>query len=211
VLNLSDDAARVEQGAPAARDGLGPRSILAALQRFNPLPAYRNGAAVLRARWYLRTAASLGLRVRVWGRLIVTNKGTLVIGDRTRLSGTIVPLQLATGPKGTLEIGERVSINYGCSIGATQLVRIGSRTRLGPYVMIMDNSFHHLEPERRHIRPPSEPVVIGEDAWLGARVIVLPGVTIGAGSVVGAGSIVTKDVPARTFVAGAPARVIKQF
>lgn len=211
VINLHDDAAIVEQRQAEVRNSDATNSRIGILRNADPLQLARNGLALLQARWYLRSAASLGPRVRVWGRLIVSNKGTLIVGDRTRLSGTIVPLQIATGANGTLEIGERVSINYGCSIGATQLVKIGSRTRFGPYVMVMDNSFHHLEPERRHIRPSSKPVAIGEDVWLGARVVVLPGVTIGAGSVVGAGSIVTHDIPPRTFAAGAPARAIRQF
>ena len=53
------------------------------------------------------------------------------------------------------------------------------------------------------------PIVIGDGAWLGARVTVLPGVTVGAGSVVAAGAVVTRDVPAHTLVAGVPARIMR--
>ena len=110
-----------------------------------------------------------------------------------------------------MEIGESVFINYGCSIGATLLVRIGARTNLGPHVMIMDNDFHQLDPERRNEMPPSAPVVVGENVWLGARVIVLRGVTIGDGSVIGAGSVVAKDIPARSVAVGIPAKVIRSL
>jgi maltose O-acetyltransferase len=75
--------------------------------------------------------------------------------------------------------------------------------------MIMDNNFHRLEPERRLETPPSAPVHLGENVWLGGRVIVLPGVTIGDHSVVAAGSVVTHDVPERTIVAGVPARIVR--
>ena len=195
---------------------IGPMNVAAEqterrhVRRLNLLGLWENGLAVARARWYLRSA-TLGERVRVWGRLVVANRGQLVIANRVKLSGTIVPIQLATGPRGKLEIGERVSINYGCSIGATELVHIGARSRLGPYVMVVDNSFHHLEPELRHVRPPSAPVILEDDVWLGARVIVLPGVRMGAGSVAAAGSVVTRDVPPRTLVAGSPARVVRTF
>ena len=55
----------------------------------------------------------------------------------------------------------------------------------------------------------AKPVVIGDDCWFGANVVVCPGVTIGEGCVIGAGSIVTRDIPARSFAAGSPARVIR--
>ncbi len=56
----------------------------------------------------------------------------------------------------------------------------------------------------------TKPVIIGDDVWIGARVIILPGVTIGSRVVVGAGSVVTKDLPSNTVCAGIPCRVIKQ-
>jgi maltose O-acetyltransferase len=55
------------------------------------------------------------------------------------------------------------------------------------------------------------PVILEENVWLGARVIVLPGVTIGAGSVIGASSVVIDDVPPRCLAVGLPARVIRQL
>ena len=53
------------------------------------------------------------------------------------------------------------------------------------------------------------PVTIGNDVWLGRRVIIMPGVTIGDGCVIGAGAVVTKDIPAYSVAVGVPARVIK--
>ena len=55
----------------------------------------------------------------------------------------------------------------------------------------------------------SGPIILEENVWLGARVIVLRGVTVGAGSVIGAGSVVTRDIPPRSVAAGLPARVIR--
>jgi maltose O-acetyltransferase len=73
----------------------------------------------------------------------------------------------------------------------------------------MDNDFHRLEPERRNERPESKPIVLEDNVWLGGRVIVLAGVTIGEDSVIGAGSVVTSDIPPKVIAAGVPARVIR--
>jgi len=167
------------------------------------------GIGVLGATWHLRGAQSIGRRCRVWGRPKVTVRGALVIGERLQLMSTVWRSELFVGPGGRLEIGDRVFINYGCSIGATELIRIGSRCNLGTQVHLMDNDWHRLEPERRHERPSSRPIVLEDNVWLGARVIVLPGVSIGEGSVVGAGSVVVRDIPARSLAVGAPARVVR--
>ena len=120
-------------------------------------------------------------------------------------------LELGCGPDGLLEIGENSFINYGTSIYAGEHVRIGRDCNIGTYCMVMDNDFHGLEPERRHETPPSKPIIIGDNVWLGGRTTVLKGVTIGDGSVVAAGSIVTKDIPPRTLAAGAPARAVRKI
>ena len=167
--------------------------------------------AVLMARWYLRQATRVGARVRVWGRPSVTNRhGAIIIGDRAVLFSTIATLELLADG-GRLEIGARAFINYGCSIAATQLVRIGADCKIGKHCILTDNNFHSLEPSRRNQRPPSAPVILEDNVWLASRVIVLPGVTIGAGSAVGAGSVVTKNVPPRCLAVGVPAKVIRSI
>jgi acetyltransferase-like isoleucine patch superfamily enzyme len=168
-----------------------------------------DAAAVLRARYYLRCAQSLGPRVRLWGIPAVQNDGLLLLGDRVRLASEISTLELKVGPGATLQIGDRVLINHGCSIGATQLVRIGDRCNIGSQCILIDNAFHELDPERRNEQPASAPVILEDNVWLAARVIVLPGVTIGKNSVIGAGSVVTRDVPPDVLAAGIPAKVLR--
>lgn len=170
---------------------------------------WASGRAALRAQWHLRAATDVARTVRLRGRPVVSNLGTLIVRDRVQLVSTIATLELATGPDGTLDIGERTFVNYGCSLSAMLLVRIGPRCQIGTYCLLMDNNFHRLEPERRLERPESEPIVLEENVWLGARVIVTSGVTIGEGSVIGAGSVVTRDVPPRTLAAGVPAKAIR--
>jgi acetyltransferase-like isoleucine patch superfamily enzyme len=139
----------------------------------------------------------------------VAVQGRLRVGDRVRLVSRPVCLELAVGGDGVLEIGEGAFINYGGSIAATKHVQIGKNCSIGTHVLIMDNEFHRLEPGRRNEMPDSRPIVLEDNVWLGARVIVLPGVTIGENSVVGAGSVVTRDVPANVIAAGVPARVLR--
>lgn len=166
---------------------------------------------VLNAMWHLRGAEELGDRVRVWGRPVVDASGRLIVHPRVQIRSTVARTELLAFEGGLLEIGERAYINYGCSIAASLRISIGPRCSIGTHVMMMDNDFHRIEPERRDERPDSNPIVLEENVWIGGRSIILGGVTIGAHSVVGAGSVVTSDVPPRTVVAGSPARVIREL
>jgi maltose O-acetyltransferase len=170
-----------------------------------------NGRAVLNARWALRRADHVGTRVRLRGRPAVTNHGRMVIGDRVQLVSTIATLELVADEGGLLEICERTLVNFGCSLVATEHVHIGARCHIGPYTMMLDNDFHRVEPERRLERPPSKPIIVEDNVWIGARVIIMAGVTVGADSCIGAGAVVTSDVPKRTLVAGVPAKVIREL
>ncbi len=96
------------------------------------------------------------------------------------------------------------------------LVRIGRRVSVAPGVMIFaeagpNNSRLQELPYVRDHLIVSKPVVIQDDAWIGAGAIILPGVVIGRGAIVGAGSVVTGDVPDDTIVAGSPARPIRKL
>ena len=171
--------------------------------------SWNDGRAVLAARWYLRRADEVGTRVRQRGRPLVTNHGRMVVGSREQRVSTAAKLELVTMAGGTLEIGERTLVHYGGSIAAAESVRIGARCLIGTHAIIMDNDFHRIEPERRYEFPESRPIVIEDNVWIGARVIVLGGVTIGEGSCIGAGSLVIEDIPPRSLAVGVPARVIR--
>lgn len=170
---------------------------------------WHGGRAVLAARWYLRRATQVGERVRLRGRPILSNQGRMLIGSRVQLVSTAATLELFTFEGGTLEIGDRTLVNYGTSIAAAESVRIGARCLIGTHAIIMDNDFHRIEPERRLEWPESKPIVIEDNVWIGARVIVLGGVTIGEGSCIGAGSVVAQDIPPRSLAVGVPARVVR--
>lgn len=106
-------------------------------------------------------------------------------------------------------LGESVFINSGCRFQDQGGIFIGDRALIGHNCVIATLN-HDMDPAKRANLLPL-PVHIGSDAWLGANVTVLPGVSIGDGAVVAAGAVVTKDVPARTVVGGVPAKIIKKL
>jgi maltose O-acetyltransferase len=143
------------------------------------------------------------------GRAIIRNDGYIAIGERVQLFFEYAPSLLTTFAGGRLEIGDRTSVNYGADFAATGLIRIGADCRIGTHVMIMDNDFHEVHDRAR--MPQPKPVIIGANVWVGNRSIVLPGVTIGSGSVIGAGSVVMTDIPENVLAMGNPARVIRKL
>lgn len=107
-----------------------------------------------------------------------------------------------------LTIGDDVFINQGASIYAAKRVTIGSHALIGDLVCIYDTDFHQVRPDapRR-----CEPVMVGRNVWIGRGALLLPGATVGDHAVVAAASVVTGEVPARSVVAGNPARVVSTF
>jgi acetyltransferase-like isoleucine patch superfamily enzyme len=125
---------------------------------------------------------------------------------------------------GYIVIGDFVWMSLRGQIISVASVAIGNYCIFGRDVHISDTNEHPVDPEIRREQtrsylltgnPPdryaaaSAPVRIGDGVWIGERAIILKGVTVGHNFVVAAGSVVTKDVPARTVVAGNPARVVK--
>jgi acetyltransferase-like isoleucine patch superfamily enzyme len=177
--------------------------------RRNPLEIVRLALSVLASRFALRKCTSVGFGSRIDGPVRIHNLGRMVIGERVRLRGAHVPVELAVYPNATMEIGDCTFINSGVSICAQKCVRIGKNVAVGNYTLIMDSDFHTIGDHEK--LPTPHPVIIEDDVWLGARVTVLKGVTIGRGAVVAAGAVVTKDVPPYTVVGGVPAREIRKI
>ena len=96
-------------------------------------------------------------------------------------------------------------INRRCFVDASARVTFGEDCSVGPEVMIVTGSHRPGRPQRRAGVRYAEEVVIGKGAWIGARVTILPGVTIGDGAIIASGSVVTKDCDADTLYAGVPA------
>ena len=109
-----------------------------------------------------------------------------------------------------VHLGNYVYANYGLTLVDDTHIYIGDQTMIGPYVTIA-TAGHPVDPTlRSRGLQYNMPVRIGKNCWLGAGVIVLPGVTIGDNTVIGAGSVVTKDIPSNVVAVGNPCRVMRQ-
>lgn len=109
-----------------------------------------------------------------------------------------------------ISIGYNLFINRDVFIVAPEKITIGDNVLIGPSVMINSGS-HYYKDASKLIRNQGHkllPIIIEDDVWIGAHVTILPGVTLGKGSVVGAGAVVTKSVEPYAVVAGVPAKVI---
>ena len=107
-----------------------------------------------------------------------------------------------------VHLGKNVYTNFGATFVDDTHIYIGDYTMLGPNVTIATAS-HPIDPDlRRKGLQYNLPVRIGSNCWLGAGVIVMPGVTIGDNTVIGAGSVVTRDIPANVVAVGNPCRVL---
>jgi len=120
------------------------------------------------------------------------------------------PVNFTSRVNGNVKIGDKVWISFatsgGCYIQGGNGIEIGDGTLFAPGVNIISAN-HSLEDYG--IWDEAPPIRIGKGVWLGAHVVILPGVQIGDGAVVGAGSIVTKNIGSGEIVAGNPAKVIK--
>jgi acetyltransferase-like isoleucine patch superfamily enzyme len=104
-----------------------------------------------------------------------------------------------------IKIGNNTAINRFTYLDGRSKLYIGNNVNISHYTLIQ--TLTH-DPQSPHFSAIGKPVAILDNVWIGARAIILPGVTIGEGAVVAAGAIVTKDVPAYSIVAGCPAKNI---
>lgn len=108
-------------------------------------------------------------------------------------------------------VGKNVYFNFNCVVLDVMLVKIGSRTLIGPNVQLYTATHPMNAKERASLLESAKPITIGEDVWIGGNAVVNPGVSIGDRTVIGAGSIVTKDLPSDVFAAGNPCKVIRSI
>lgn len=107
--------------------------------------------------------------------------------------------------------GDYVYANFNLTLVDDTHIYVGDYTLLGPNVVLATAS-HPILPELRQMAYQfNMPIHIGKNCWLGAGVVVLPGVTIGDNTVIGAGSVVTKDIPSGVVAVGNPCRVLREI
>ncbi|MBI5425353.1 MAG: acyltransferase [Opitutae bacterium] len=133
-------------------------------------------------------------------------------GPRVNAFGGHRPAIIWVLPGGRLTIGPGAGISSSTLVCQRELT-IGARVMIGGACEIVDTDFHPHDARSRalHEQAPvrTAAVDIQEDAWVGGRVMILKGVTIGAGAIVGAGSVVPRTVPAAEVWAGNPAHPIR--
>lgn len=147
-------------------------------------------------------------------------KENINIGKFVTIDGTLECYE-----NGSLTIGDYTFIGRS-RIFAAHKVDIGKGVLISDNVVIMDSNLHQISSTKRALISeawangqfpdvytgiPYARVVISDNVWIGANVVVLKGISIGEGAIVGAGSVVTKNVPPYTIVAGNPARVIREI
>lgn len=109
-----------------------------------------------------------------------------------------------------LRVGDNSGIGLRCELNGP--VSIGNDVLMGPETIVYTQNHKSSDPNlpiRLQGYEPAEEVAIEDDVWIGRRVMIMPGVRIGKGSVIAAGAVVTKDVPPYSVVGGIPAKILK--
>lgn len=162
------------------------------------LEAERDHAKLLAARFNQTTPAEKDLRNHLLSELFDADMSQVHIEP---------PLAVAYGYR--TKFAGNAYANTGLTLVDDYEIHIGKNVMFGPNVTLSATS-HPIHPDlRRDGTQFSDPIIIEDDVWVGAQVVILPGVTVGRGSVVAVGAVVTKNVPPMTVVGGVPARIIK--
>ena len=112
---------------------------------------------------------------------------------------------------GNLSIGHRSYVSYGCFFDLTNRIVIGDDVHIAMQSTFITSTHKIANSNRRAGEVISSPIVIKKGCWIGGRVTILPGVTIGEGTIIGAGSVVTKDCESNSVYVGVPAVKIKDL
>jgi acetyltransferase-like isoleucine patch superfamily enzyme len=164
----------------------------------------------------------IGLNTEIYGKVDIRSDGATVgIGNDCLIYG-LLALETSTS---SIAIGNNVFVGGGTIIDSACSIEIGNNVLISYQAILQDSDNHSSKINLRKKDnkdwkersahdwevTPQKRIKISDGVWIGARAIVLKGVTIGEGAIVGAGAIVTKDVPPWTIVAGNPARIIREI
>jgi acetyltransferase-like isoleucine patch superfamily enzyme len=186
-------------------------------QRLNPFDLADRLVAGLASRWRNLYFRLRGVRLRGYVLLraieIPRNHAEIEIEAGASLDRGVV--LLCSGPprhEPKIRIGASTYINRNTMLDASEQLEIGRECAIGPDCYLTDHD-HGFAPNTSPLALPliSSPTRLEDRVWLGARVVVLKGVTIGTGAVIGAGSVVTRSIPANCVAAGVPARIIRSL
>jgi len=137
-------------------------------------------------------------------------QGAIAMGPRGQIAlGAIVQGNVRFGTNCSVQAYSTL-IGYGSRDNPNGQITIGDNVRIAPYVMMIAANHNFADPDRPICEQglTAKPITIEDDVWVGGRVSVMAGVTIGRGSVIGAGAVVTKDIPPYSIAVGVPAKVV---
>ena len=176
----------------------------------NPFPSLIRVAEAFNSRRRNLWFALLGMHLRgyVWMRRISIPRqwSDISIEKDVSLDDGVVLLCSGSAKENKIRIDQGTYINRYTMLDAHSQISIGRNCMIGPHCYITDANHgraHGVLVREQKMEP--QPVVIEDDVWLGAGVVVLPGIRLGRGCVIGAGAVVTHDVPAGAVFAGVPA------
>ena len=165
----------------------------------------------------------LYLKIHVGALVQIGNNCTIMSGAGLNPLSRNIKTCIYVGKNATLKLGNDVGISSS-TLWVKESVSIGNSVAIGADCIIMDTDAHNLDWKIRcseetneygesvdMVTAASAPIVIEDNVLVGARCIILKGVTIGARSIIGSGSIVTKDIPSDCIAAGNPCKVIKSI
>jgi acetyltransferase-like isoleucine patch superfamily enzyme len=184
---------------------MSDRTVAALLHR-----ACLGTASRLRNQYY----RALGVRLDgyVWMRRISIPRcwADIRLGANVALDDGVVIVIGGPPRADKIVIGANTYVNRYTIFDAHRQLHIGERVMIGPHCYFTDAD-HSTDPESSvQVQPMRhKPLIIEDEAWIGAHVTVLPGVRIGKGAVLGAGSVVTRDIPPMAVAIGSPARVVR--
>lgn len=145
-----------------------------------------------------------GLRIRGWP--IIHGKGKIYAGRNLHIKSAHKKVEMLAENDAEIHLGNNVFINEGSIIFCLKNVDIGNNVLIGHEVFIIDTDYHGLDGNKAK----NEPIIIGDNVWIGARSMVLKGVNIGENSIIGAYSLVNKNIPKNSIFAGNPAKFIRK-
>lgn len=171
-------------------------------------------ASRLRAYQHNHGFSAVGKRVSYGASLAFAGKQSMVVGDQV-LFGRFARIEaIGEGDGIKLRIGNRSRIGPYAHIGAALSLTIGEGVGVATGVLIIDHDHDFRDPRKGYYNTGyllASPIVIHDNAWIGERAIVLKGVTIGKGAIIGAGALVNRDVPEYSIAVGVPAKVVRRF
>ncbi|MEP4077633.1 acyltransferase [Haloferula sp.] len=169
--------------------------------------------------WCKARGCELGAGALIHGLPSITKKGNgrIILGSRVTINSSLWsnPLNTSGSTRLFAASGAVLEIKAGAGISSSQLVantgiEIGEDSLIGAGSLICDSDMHEV-PLGCGKETRMAPIRIGNGVFIGARSIILKGVSIGEGAVVAAGSVVVSDVAAKSLVAGNPAKLVKHF